>query len=555
MRTLTPTRTTTRTSTAFLAAAGLAAAAGFISMSSAPIGPQLNVQSSASVVVSSTVVGSDNVPVLGLDLRTNRGGSLVTGLTFLVTGDSDGVLPPQNYVASAEDRFTSCEIHSSTGAVVGGPEPVTGSTLTFSGLSLASGTRVTTYTVVCDLSSVALTDKDTDAFAFSLENEASVTASTVTGKPMTGRSLNVGGTRDAGVNVNMDTSLTVLESGTLAIEQSPDDIGSTIARTGSVVGRWRFTANGEAFNVNEISLENSNASGAEPTLELQCPNDTLGTFTTTARVSGDQVRFTADCDIPNDSNGEDISVYVVGNSVAEGDATSGDAITLSMDLTGSNFEAVGLSSGVTLSGSDYTTSIESNRHEFRAGEPMFTLASGSPSSIPGVGEVMRFNIEALDNDLKVERITFTVVATDNSGTNWYGCGDGTDLLLGDSGRWNLYDATDLSSPVASGSDWTLYGPSGTACVASSTSATTYAVIDLSTPLEIPGNSASTYLLKLDTTGADATADDTLQISIPEGSVPIATTGGTTILWSDGYETSISGSGLQALPVTGEIIVY
>ena len=197
----------------------------------------------------------------------------------------------------------------------------------------------------------------------------------------------------------------------------------------------------------------------------------------------------------------------------------------------------------------------------RKTRPTITLASGSPagSSLPGFNEVFRFNVAADSRGfLTVDKLTFKITSTDMSANGWNDC-DATDL--GVASRWALYDANDLSTELGSeDSDWAFYDSVGGNC--SFNEILNWATIELDETTddsdEIAAGKTKTYVLKIDTTGADTVDDDSIRVDIDtEASVDanvVATTDA--IEWGDDTETGdIDGTYIESLPVYGGTITY
>lgn len=170
---------------------------------------------------------------------------------------------------------------------------------------------------------------------------------------------------------------------------------------------------------------------------------------------------------------------------------------------------------------------ESNTHTLHRSKPTVSLASGSPSgaAVPSFGEAVRFNVSADSRGyVGFRAVTFTVSATDN--TNG-GNGFGSWLVL-NVASWQLYDASDLSTPIPVSS--IMFGDR------------TVTLFGLNQ--ESSAGHTKTYILKVNMSGASAANDDSIRVDI------------TDIVWTDdGSQSEFDGSLIKNLPVRGGTQVF
>lgn len=118
----------------------------------------------------------------------------------------------------------------------------------------------------------------------------------------------------------------------------------------------------------------------------------------------------------------------------------------------------------------------------------------------------------------------------SSGGDWNTWQDSTETFGLRGTDFLLYAATDLSTPISG--TWNLYN--GATQLLDDDAETALVVTKASnifdTPILIPRGTSRTFILKLDTTGASSSMDDTLRLEIPvmgaSGGLPVV--GGTII---------------------------
>jgi hypothetical protein len=565
----TKTKTSTAVGVALLAVAGLAAAAA-IAMAALP--PKLTVRL-VNTVTSATYTKGATADMIGIALTASSGPAVVSSLTFHVLADDDASFATVENDLTASDFISSCSLYDSNNVLTSGPEPINSSgALTFNALVIGIGRgRTQTYKVSCNLANVTTASSDDDIYALTINSDSDVSVSRANGTAMTGRNLDIGNISDSGINLNgSSVAITVNNNGTLTASldgtsPSPDIIlGNS---TGVLAGVWGFASTNEPFEIDKMTITNSGHDEVANAVRLTCTNVSGITVTNTGYFSNGSVLFAnLDCYIPNNSYST-ISVSIDTNQVSSSGATSGDTIQLSFADT--NFEAVGLSSGVSIEAGDLATPvINASEMILRKTKPTIALANGSPSGsgVPGLNEVLRFGIAADSRGyVTVDELTFKLTSVANAaGSTWNVCD--TDGSLGsanglDDADFSLYEIDDLSSAIeGSDSDWMLLdGADLTVECTKDTDVVDFAILDLTTPQEVAAGSYNVYSLYLDTTGASAVNDDSIRVDLPSNS-EVATNYGTdpdgTIIWEDDSGTTeIDGTYVENLPVYGGTITY
>lgn len=187
-----------------------------------------------------------------------------------------------------------------------------------------------------------------------------------------------------------------------------------------------------------------------------------------------------------------------------------------------------------------------------------SLASGSPSGagIPGLGELVRFNI-TVDQaaDVNLHGFTFRLLSTDTAGSGWNSCDK-----LGSTSKWGLRASSDMGTRVEDAADWTFYQADGAPCAAGKELA--YASVDFTAagdrdPKFMSAGNTNTYLLRVDTSGASAANDDIVRVDMPAVST-FQSLGSAlrSVRWSPAFPPTVSVSDMvRNLPVLGGTVVY
>lgn len=406
------------------------------------------------------------------------------------------------------------------------------------------------------------------------------------------------------INTGGSVLLTVKNTGTLTLEVDGDTAKSTIIVGGTsdvAMAKFKFSPTDESFWIKKLRI--SNDSSADDTgitqVKLTYPKQDLTMETKTAVLSAG-VADIADMNFYAPVNKDSVLTVSVDLGEISAAGVSGDTPTMRIDFNGA-FEAVGSQSGASLDeGSDVhaaagltacsdgsgvslcyadTATATGNAMTVRKTKPTVTLASSSPSGagIPGLGEVLRFTVAAdAKAGLDLKAITFKVTSTDNASvaTGWNrptNVASGAGLRSGD---FTLYDSTDMSTALvgptslSATAGWTLYNSAGTALVNGDTGASNavaFAEFHFTTAQNISAGASKTFVLKVDTTGASSSADDTVRFDVAD-EVTISPNfiwnetgpGANTATVTDGAVAAfagIDGTNVKNLPVTGGTIVY
>lgn len=522
------------------------------------------------------VRGSTDVTFVSFNFAAANGGAIeVTEFSpqVLVDEDSGGT-----YVAGTEgttlvtDRITSCSLYNGS-TLISGPESiesataVTGGKINFTDFSFVIDAGITeTLSVHCNLANV--NPGTADLFAI-----ASAATSDVTALDSEGDSATVTGT----ANTTPSMAISVTNAGTLAVTAASDTPSSDFVLTGSSansVSKFRFDATGEAFTVNRLTVQESQAAldgaavGAYANnislVTVSYPDSTGATQTATGALTSNGVTLNdLTFYVGKDDNAEvTIKIDVPSTDRSSGSATSNERMTLVLDDGTGEARAVGVSSGVTLSATNDITGISAGdtaglamaKFVVRETKPTIALSSSSPSGAKVVGnqEVLRFNVTAAGagengagEDVVLHNIIFTMSATDNAGTDWNQCGDDTTAA-----DFHIYNMNKLGTATAldtATTDWVMLGSNGTTC---STADVAFVKLVLPTAEVIPAGSTYAYALYFNSTGASSVNDDSIQFGL--ASDPIVSVGqalGTTRNTVAGLVTATSMVGAAALDTT------
>jgi hypothetical protein len=215
---------------------------------------------------------------------------------------------------------------------------------------------------------------------------------------------------------------------------------------------------------------------------------------------------------------------------------------------------VGVGSGKTLN-SVGAANLDGQTMTVRKTKPTVTLAAGSPSGagIPGLNEVLRFTVAAdANSDVVLQAVTIKVTSTDNAGHSWNVGGD-ADGVIDLVASWKLYDSSDLNTAVGTVA---LYDTDGAALA--DTKTVGFARVS-ALAKTIAAGTSKTYVLKVDTTGASSSQDDSVRFDVSqEGGAGGALGALKEFNWdetSSGSVTDIDGTLIKNLPVNGGTIIY
>ena len=560
------------------------------------VAASLDVEASTPPNDGTYVKGSTGVDVAGFNFEAGGASDVtITDVTYNVIGDSDATYGAENDV-DVGDHVSSCSIYDSeSGSLVDGPESPTDNTLASDiefqnfNWTIAAG-ETAKLILTCSFSNTALDDTDaaSDTYGFAILLAADVSAEDAAGDDVT---------PDAIGETNADGSeatITIANAGTLAVTLDGSSASSTIilgASTGVSMSKFKFDATNEPFVVKQFELDNcyttavdangtcggagDEALGADAiasTVKVSYTNSAGATETKSGFLSSGVVSFdNLDLYVGTESTSS-VTVTVDTANVSSTGATSGTTMQLNFDAEASGaatFEAIGSSSGETITETNVDTYVLANDMVVRKSKPTFSLASGSPSGagIPGNSEVFRFNVSADSRGfVTLEKVVFQVSTSDADG-DFNLCDDGAgDTNLEDATKWEFYDNDDSSTKLDDAADWLFLDGLGADEDCDVAAVLAYAVLDLEGSAttgdeEIGAGETKTYVLKVDTTGASSSDDDSIRIDIADeatvdASAAFAGGDDESVQWDDDSEgTNATGALVKNLPVTGGSIQY
>ncbi len=553
----------------------------------------LSVQVSTPPSSGTFVKGLQNVAVLGLAFEAGDASDVkVTDLVLNADLDTTvgGGVTSTDLV---RDSVNSCSLYDSqSGALIAGPESFDAANeeASFDNFSWTVSAGETEKMIVkCNFANVDSNDADDDEYNFFIDTIGTdITAEDTDGDdvdPTAGA---------AGLNEAVETVvITITNAGTLIISLDGSTAASNIilgASTGVAMSKFKFEAGDESFLVKELTLDNcvtlvadadgdcadgGEALGADDiasAVKLSYQNEAGATVTKTGFLSGNTMNVSGlDFFIPSGTT-RVLTVTIDTNAVSSVGADSGTLIQLNFNAEASGtatFEAVGSGSGETLTEVEIDAAnsgeyIVTNDMVVRKTKPTISLASGSPSgaSIPGLSEVLRFNVAADSRGfVTLDAVTFKVTTTDGAASGWADCDDASFAVAT---GWELFDNDDSSDKLDDAADWTFRDGAG-ANVCGAGVPLKFVELDFEGAAthpaeEIGAGTTKTYVLRVDTTGADSADDDSIRIDIPDEAEIDAVVGMTAIpsaiRWDDDVEgDDINGDLVKNLSVTGGTLVY
>lgn len=531
------------------------------------------------------VKGATNVSVAGFMFEAGDASDvLVNEAIFYVQGDEDATWSDESDIVE-KDYVSSCSVYDNeSGALVDGPvSPDTDSSITFDSMdwTIQAG-ESSKLLLKCSFSNQN-SNNDNDAYVFYIESETDIDA-----EDADGETVDVGTISDANGNDPTGAEsviITVSTGGSMTVSASGSTPSSTIilgSSTGVNVSKVKFAASNQAFVVNTFSMYNCvgwyndtdadctgagealGADDATAAVKLSYTDSEGATATDTGYLSNNIVTFdNLDLYVPADSS-TTVTVTVDTNSVSASTATAGDQIQL--NFIDDNFDAdgVGSSNSLTEASAGIVDVADFNTMTLHKTKPTVSLASGSPSGAgsPGLSEVFRFNVAADSRGyVTLNQVAFKVTATDDAGDGDAadGWADADAANLADDAKWELYDADDTSTKLDL-NGWTFIGIDGDTTPGADDDLT-YAVLDFTAAdegsQEIGAGETVTYVLRVDTTGASTSADDSFRIDIADQDETAALgTALDTLVWEDDSDTTdFDGDLVRSLPVTGGTIQY
>lgn len=512
-----------------------------------------------------TVQGTSDVLVNAFNLVAGQGGDVNISeiiLTAYSDANASGSFELGDSVTPAidvNDYITSCSLKDGNGTAVGTAKSPSsnGETLTFDSLDwTVAASASAQLKVYCNFSNPSLAT--TFQFAFDIATPASdVVAEDNDGVDVdpTGTAVNGGTTPNSVV--------TLVSAGSLAVTAGSSTPQANLLLTSSSsnqVATYRYTATNEAFEIQTVSFSEEQAEDDTGSSESSAYANNISlvtityplvdgtTGTSSVAMTGNEAKFTGLHAYVAVNTPSDINVYVNIPSTdrdSGGSATSNEKIRMGwfVDATNAdNFKAVGVGSGSTFtdtdkdgSGTDYTA-VGDDGYEVdaiatfvvRETKPTFSISSATPSGGAFVGdyEVLRFNVAASSNeDVVLEHLLFKVTSTDVSATDWNVCdmdinSATANLATSEFEFYNLNKSSSTQLDTTNGvlanqlvnTNWLEMTTTGATCT-NTAADLGYVKLTLPTPEVIPAGSSYTYSLKVDTTGASVTGDDTFRVSL------------------------------------------
>lgn len=516
------------------------------------------------------VRGTSDVDVVGFNFEAGDGSDVeLTDLTveIFVDGGSanaytlgtDADATDGNTV-NAGDRISSCSlIDASDDSLIAGPESTSSSTsglLLFQNFSwwIDAG-AVQKVLVRCNLANVSTgttTATTDDQFAFEIDGAGAGDSADVTALDDEGTSIAATSITAAGINSDEGIRISITENGSLTVAVDSSTPSADFVMTGSsdnLVSVLEFAATNEDFEITTLTVaeqqakqDDADADGSTSdedasyannislvTIEYPMEDGTTGTAS--SAMSSNEAKFSLASGSGiwvASGKKADVSVYVDVPATSRntgGSATSNEKIMMDVfvdTLNDDNFEAVGQGSGTTLDDDNLAlTSSDPNTFVVRETQPTVTLHSSSPAGsgkVPGDQEVFRFTVAASSNeDVVLNEMIWKLSSTDNGSTSWNVCDAGDDGLAGDDLDSPDFDFYNLSKEGTStaldvDADWSLLTSDGSVCT-DTVDTVNYIHLTLTTPEVVPAGSSYTYSLYMDSTGASATNDDSIQLEL------------------------------------------
>ncbi|NBS41415.1 hypothetical protein EBS80_02040, partial [bacterium] len=533
----------------------------------------------------SFVKGATGVSVVGFNFEAGNASDVtVTDVTYLVTGDSDGVLSGEQDI-DVGDHVSQCSLYDSeSGSLVDGPESPTDNSgdanLEFQNFDWTVAAGETAKLIMkCDFSNSTLDDSSgsDDAYAFGIASEDDIVA-----EDEDGQDVSVGALAEDNTD-GAEATITITDAGSLTVSLDGSTANSTIilgSSTGVSMSKFKFDATDEPFVVKHLELENCvmdsgddmgdycgdedgtyGSDDAAATVKISYTNSAGATETKSGFLSGGYVSFDGlDIYVPTEST-RTVTVTVDTNSVSSTGAASGDQIQLNFDALNSEFEATGDASGETIDETTLGSYVIANAMTLHKTKPTLSLASGSPSGagVPSDSEVFRFNVAADSRGfVTLDQVLFKVVTSDGDG-DFNTCDD-----FASDTKFTFYDVDDSSEKLDDAADWTFVDDSGDECVdgGGDSDVLSYAILDFTGSAthgseEIGAGETKTYVLKVDTLGADSDDNDAIRIDVPDQDEADDVDGGVNaITWDDDSEGSnFDGTLIKNLSITGGTIQY
>lgn len=546
----------------------------------------LTVQLASTPVSGTSVKGATGVQMVGLSFAAGSQSDVkITQIVMTGQGDDTG----GTYTAAEfDDVVLTATLYDGDTPVSSSKSPSTAGVLTFDNMNWTIAAGATKKLVArVDLATTQMSSAADTAW-LGIALAADITAQDKDSNTVTATDGDA--TWSGPINSTPTVVLTSAASGTLTVDVDGDTALSSIilgGASGVNMTKVKFLASSEDFRVKRLRVSNDSADDDTGVVQLKLTYPKQdGTLETKTGVLSSAAADFSDLNfyVPRDKT--TVMTIAADFATISESGVSGDTPTLRLDF-GGTFEAVGAASGSSLDeGSDVhgtgqttacsdgggastcytdTATITGNAMTLRKTKPTVTLSAASPSgaSVPGLNEVLRFTVAAdAAGDVVLDALTFNVTSTDNASTatGWNVEGDSSGVLDVTS-SWSLYDSSDLTTPLeTSDANWTLYATTG-AAAASSGLKIGAARLVFGTARTIAAGTSKTYVLKVDTTGASSSADDTVRFDILEenGATDSSTLEGLAeFQWDEvgsGAATDILGTLVKNLPVIGGTIIY
>lgn len=492
------------------------------------------------------VKGTSNVDSVGFSFTAGNA-SDVTVTDFLVTSDTDSA-------DDIIDHVNSCSLYDKTsGSLIDGPKAPDADDATFDfdnfNWTIAAG-ETEKVLVRCNYANVDTTD-GADEYIYFIDNiDMHDVSSDIVAEDEDGNEV------DAIINNSNDGGTVVIEivdAGELFLDVDGSTPTSTILlgnSTDVTVGVFEFDSTEEGFTVTDLTIVDDDDCTVASAVTLSYKNEAGTTKEKTGYFAGCTVTFSGlDFWVASDAT-PNLTVMIDTNDVSATGTESGDWIWVGLEADTLTFKAVGASSGETIT--DLGTTAWANEMIVRKTKPTVSLASGSPSGsgVPGLSEVLRFNVSADSRgDVDLYGMYLKLNSSANGGDLWNMCNYGGDRL-DDGTLWEVYNSDDASTKIDT--DWIFYDEGGHDCGDGDAEELQWAWFDFDPTEEIASGDTNTYVVRVDTSEASSADDDSIRLDIPsEDDTP----GGYAIWWGDGEDGDIDGEFIKNLPVTGGTIVY
>ncbi len=502
------------------------------------------------------VKNATNTLVGGFTFQGGDAGSVtVEDVTLAIFADDDnsGTFGYGDVTGiTVTDYVSSCSVYNKAGDLLDGPVAPTssGETLIFTDLDWTiDASENERLDVKCNFTGPStLYNSNNDHFSFDIIDEDGDTYLDIAASDDDGNDVNItgeavndtvaGSETDGTDGVEPSSVVSFTSAGTVATtldSSSPSADIFLTSTTSNLAAVFRIAATSEDFTVNELTITEEAATDMISADAATYVDNVAQVVLSYTNSEGDVETASAEFGSDNEANftGLDIfveegdhalvSAYVDLNETdrtASGLATSNEYLELGIGSDSGDFNAVASGSGDTdLAANAVTTAA---RHLIKETKPTIAVNASSPSGVktPGTIEVYRFNVSAAaGEDVVMKEVLFSIGATDNAGTpsTWENCDtDGADGTFLDDSDFSLYDLSDegLAAQLeAADTEWSIHTATGALCTTTEADLA-YAGITLATPVIISAGTTHTFAFYMNVSGASASEDDSVQVSIP-----------------------------------------